>query len=202
MENLKKEYESDVMKALANSRTPESDGIKLIIEKMWSEERLADFVDKRHHSLCEKCPRIIQAGMSKKEAAGIMGAIYALVEGVRLLAEKLALMCLAVAFLALAGCRVVEVENHGEEVVLGADGKPVMLADGRVQTISRGWSVYHGQHWMMTRADSLTASVKAGEIAFSLNGLNSDPSTNVVALVETSAKGVGTIAEKVVEAMK
>ncbi len=109
--------------------------------------------------------------------------------------KKLLFMAAIGSIIVSGGCRVVEVENLGEEVVRDTAGKPVMLADGRAQTISRGWRVYHGQHWMTTRADSLEAAVKAGEISFSLNGLNSDPSTNVVAFVDASAQGVGKIAE-------
>lgn len=111
---------------------------------------------------------------------------------------KKIMMFIAIASVAvLAGCRVVEVENKGEEIARDADGKPVTLSDGTIQTVKRGWSVYHGQHWMTTRADSLSAAVKKDEITFALNGLNSEPSSNLVALVDTSLTGVTTLAAKV-----
>ena len=98
----------------------------------------------------------------------------------------------------LAGCRMVEVVNRGEEVVRDADGRPVMLPDGTVQTVKRGWSVYHNQHWMVTEADSLTAHVEAGKIDFALNGLSARPDgTNLNALVVGSLEGAANLAAKV-----
>ena len=80
------------------------------------------------------------------------------------------LAMLAVAFY-FAGCRAVTVENYGEEPVRDAEGKPVTLADGKAQTIKKGWKVHHNQHWMNTAADSINASIKPEEISFSMNGL-------------------------------
>ena len=98
----------------------------------------------------------------------------------------------------VAGCRVVEVENRGEEIARDADGKPVTLQDGTIQTVKKGWSVYHNQHWMVTEADSLTAHVEAGKIDFSLNGLNTRPDgTNLNALVVGSLEGAANLAAKV-----
>lgn len=109
------------------------------------------------------------------------------------------IMAAALAGLAtVAGCRVVEVENRGEEIARDAEGKPVTLQDGTIQTVKRGWSVYHNQHWMVTEADSLTAHVEAGKIDFSLNGLNSRPDgTNLNALVVGSLEGSANLAAKV-----
>jgi len=112
-------------------------------------------------------------------------------------------MCAAILGCAIvSGCRVVEVENKGEEIARDADGKPVLLQDGTIQTVKRGWTVYHNQHWMITEADSLTASVKPSEISFAINGLNSRPDgTNLVALVDTSFSGVNTLVAKVAAAI-
>ena len=106
------------------------------------------------------------------------------------------IMAAALAGLAtVAGCRVVEVENRGEEIARYADGKPVMLPDGKIQTVNKGWSVYHNQHWMVTEADSLAAHVEAGRIDFSLNGLNTRPDgTNLNALVVGSLEGAANLA--------
>ena len=109
------------------------------------------------------------------------------------------IMAMALAGLAaVAGCRVVEVENRGEEIVRDADGKPVTLPNGTIQTVKKGWSVYHNQHWMVTEADSLTARVEAGKIDFALNGLNARPDgTNLNALVVGSLEGAANLAAKV-----
>ena len=96
-----------------------------------------------------------------------------------------------------AGCRVVEVENKGEEVARDGDGQPVLLKDGSIQTVKKGWSVYHNQHWMWTQADSITAGIKKEEVNFAMNGLNTAPSSNLVALVDTSLTGAANLAAKV-----
>ena len=105
--------------------------------------------------------------------------------------KKLMLMiALAACAAAITGCRAVTVENYGEEIARDADEKPVTLADGRIQTVKKGWRVHHNQHWMTTRADSITASVKPEEIAFALNGLNTQPSEELNKLVGTSLDGL------------
>lgn len=97
-----------------------------------------------------------------------------------------------------SGCRVVEVENFGEEVVRDADDKPVTLPDGHIQTIKKGWSVYHNQHWMITQADTIEAKVKPEEIAFALNGLNTKPDAEgVKGLVQASLEGSANLAAKI-----
>lgn len=101
------------------------------------------------------------------------------------------------ALMICGGCRVVEIENKGEEIARDKDGNPV-LVEGKIQTIKRGWSVWHNQHWMMTEADTLTASIKADEIAFALNGLNSKPDgQSLVSLVKESLAGCSELAVKI-----
>lgn len=108
--------------------------------------------------------------------------------------KKLMMMMLAACAAAMmtttTGCRAVTVENYGEEIARDADEKPVTLADGRIQTVKKGWRVHHNQHWMTTRADSITASVKPEEIAFAMNGLNTQPSEELNKLVGTSLDGL------------
>ncbi len=111
--------------------------------------------------------------------------------------KKIMMIIAAASVAVLAGCRVVEVENRGEEIARDADGKPVTLSDGTIQTVKKGWSVYHGQHWMTTKADSLSASVKKEEIDFALNGLNTEPSERLGELVDKSLTGAATLATKV-----
>ena len=90
----------------------------------------------------------------------------------------------------LCGCRAVEVENYGEEIARDAESKPVTLADGRIQTVKKGWRVHHNQHWMNTKADSIEAHIKPEDIAFAMNGLNTQPSEELNKLVGTSLDGL------------
>lgn len=108
------------------------------------------------------------------------------------------LMIAAVLAACAVGCRVVKVENYGEEIARDADGKPVVLVDGRLQTIKKGWSVYHNQHWMITEADQMNAKIKPEAIEFSLNGLNTKPDgENLNALVKNLLDGAAELATKV-----
>ena len=104
-------------------------------------------------------------------------------------------LCLCVT-LAFAGCRVVEVENRGEAVLLGKDGAPVVVA-GKPVKYSLGWSVYHNQHWMVTGFDSLDAYVRGEDIGVKLNGYNAEPSAELRLLVEASLKGAAELAAKI-----
>lgn len=100
---------------------------------------------------------------------------------------------------ALAGCRAVSVNNYGEEVCRDADGKPVTLADGKIQTIKKGWRVHHNQHWMTTDVDNIQARVdeQTGSIDFSMGKLHSEPSEELAKLVDVSLKGATELAAKV-----
>ena len=100
----------------------------------------------------------------------------------------------------LTGCRAVTVENYGEEIARDADDKPVTLADGRIQTVKRGWRVHHNQHWMNTKADSIEAHIKPEDIAFAMNGLNTQPSEELNKMVGTSLDGLTKLAVAVGEA--
>ena len=101
----------------------------------------------------------------------------------------LMMIALAACAAVIAGCRAVTVENYGEEIARDAENRPVTLADGRIQTVKKGWKVHHNQHWMNTTADSVTASVKPEEIAFAMNGLNSQPSEELGKVVEKAFDG-------------
>ena len=103
--------------------------------------------------------------------------------------KKLMMIALAACAAVIAGCRAVTVENYGEEIARDAENRPVTLADGRIQTVKKGWKVHHNQHWMNTTADSVTASVKPEEIAFAMNGLNSQPSEELGKVVEKAFDG-------------
>ena len=109
------------------------------------------------------------------------------------------LMLLAAIALAiiLAGCRSVEVENYGQDYVKMSNGDPV-LVDGKPVLIGKGWSVDHFQHWMITKADTISANVKKDEIDFSMNGLNTQPDAEGLKnLVDVSLKGTAELAAKI-----
>ena len=73
------------------------------------------------------------------------------------------IIIIGLAAAALAGCRSVTVKNYGQEVV---------DVNGKQTVISKGWYVSHWQHWMITRADNISASIKPEEITFGLTGLD------------------------------
>ena len=118
--------------------------------------------------------------------------------------KKLTMMMLAACAAAMmttaTGCRAVTVENYGEEIARDADEKPVTLADGRIQTVKKGWRVHHNQHWMNTKADSIEAHIKPEDISFAMNGLNTQPSEELSKMVGTSLDGLTKLAVAVGEA--
>ena len=109
------------------------------------------------------------------------------------------LMTIAAVAAIFAGCRAITVENYGDDVAKDADGKPVVLADGKAQTIRKGWRVHHNQHWMVTDVDSMEASVdeQTGRIDFKLGKTHTEPSQELTKLVDTSLKGAAELAAKV-----
>ena len=90
---------------------------------------------------------------------------------------------------ALAGCRSVTVENYGQEVV---------DVNGKQTVISKGWYVSHWQHWMITKADNISASIKPEEITFGLAGLDEKSDGDGLAKVVTaSLSGAAELATKI-----
>lgn len=110
--------------------------------------------------------------------------------------KKLMAVAAAAALGLAAGCRVVEVENRGDGVLVDTNGAPV-LVDGKIVKYSKGWNVYHNQHWMATEADSMEARIKPEDISFSVNKLNSKPSEELAKLVDVSLKGAAELAAKI-----
>ena len=111
--------------------------------------------------------------------------------------KKIMFAAFAVAF--MTGCRVVEVENRGEGIVTDANGAPLVV-NGALQKYNKGWNVYHNQHWMMTKADTMEAHIKPDDISFSMNGLDAQPSEYSVKYIDTVFTGTTTLASKVVAA--
>lgn len=64
MEGLKQEIDKDLARKI-NKANPSNkdlaDILKHVVDNMWSEERLADYIYRVHHSLCEKCSRVNSA---------------------------------------------------------------------------------------------------------------------------------------------
>ena len=90
---------------------------------------------------------------------------------------------------ALAGCRSVTVKNYGQEVV---------DVNGKQTVISKGWYVSHWQHWMITRADNISASIKPEEITFGLVGLDEKSDGDGLSkVVSASLSGAAELATKI-----
>ena len=76
MDHLKKRLENDAIDALQKpnpSIKDVRDVLNLIIEKMWSEERLAEYIHQVHDSLCAQCPHV------KGEGGKMSGKLIALI---------------------------------------------------------------------------------------------------------------------------
>lgn len=59
MENVKEQMEASIIQRLNKPNPSNQDigkGLLLIVEKMWSEERLAEFVKSVHEEKCKDCP--------------------------------------------------------------------------------------------------------------------------------------------------
>ena len=99
------------------------------------------------------------------------------------------IIIIGLAAAALAGCRSVTVRNYGQEVV---------DVNGVQTVISKGWYVSHWQHWMITRADNISASIKPEEITFGLAGLDEKSDGDGLAKVVTaSLSGAAELATKI-----
>lgn len=102
--------------------------------------------------------------------------------------------------LAMTGCKSIEVDRRGHQVVFDEQGQVVKDKDGNPVILDKGWSVDYFQHWNWQKFDSLHA--KAGEAELDLNGYEGGASaSNLTALVSTSMDGVARITEKVVAAI-
>lgn len=95
MDNLKKRLEDDAVDAL-NKPNPSikdvRDVLRLVIEKMWSEERLAEYIHQVHDSLCAKCPHVKNGeGKMSGKLIALIGSLVAAVCGLTGAVIKLAL---------------------------------------------------------------------------------------------------------------
>ena len=76
MENVKEQMEASIIQRLNKPNPSNQDigkGLLLIVEKMWSEERLAEYIHQVHDSLCAQCPHV------KGEGGKMSGKLIALI---------------------------------------------------------------------------------------------------------------------------
>lgn len=95
MEHLKKKMEDNAIDALSKpnpSIKDVRDVLNLIIEKMWSEERLAEYIHQVHDSLCAECPHVKgEPGKMSGKLIALIGSLVAAVCGLTGAVVKLAL---------------------------------------------------------------------------------------------------------------
>jgi hypothetical protein len=63
LENVKEQMEASIIQRLNKPNPSNQDigkGLLLIVEKMWSEERLAEFVKGVHEEKCKDCPHKVR----------------------------------------------------------------------------------------------------------------------------------------------
>jgi len=99
--------------------------------------------------------------------------------------------------IALAGCRSMTVENFGSDVVRDADGKPVMLANGEAQTVSKGWRASELAHWTDKDVKDFSAFVERGKLNVTVGSYSENVSKELVPFVKAMFDGAATLAAKV-----
>lgn len=73
MENVKEQMEASIIQRLNKPNPSNQDigkGLLLIVEKMWSEERLAEFVKGVHEEKCKDCPHKVRHASAPIESDG------------------------------------------------------------------------------------------------------------------------------------
>jgi hypothetical protein len=112
-------------------------------------------------------------------------------------------MIVAALVAALAGCKSIEVERHGQQVATYTDTNGVVKAvcdnKGKPVLLDGGWSVDYFQHWNWQKFDELSATAGTG-VSLTINKYESGADSNLVALVSTSLDGLTKLAVAVGEA--
>lgn len=96
MDTVKQQFEANVIQKLSKQEPSNRDlgeVLKLIVEKMWSEERLAQYITQVHNGLCAQCPRCVPDGGGKLSGK-LIALISALVAAVVALAGAVCKMAL------------------------------------------------------------------------------------------------------------
>lgn len=106
--------------------------------------------------------------------------------------KQMTMMALAACAAAMAGCKSIEVERHGQSLatVTDADGKVEIVRDakGNPIVLDGGWCVDYFQHWNWQKFDRLAATAGAG-VSVEINNYESGADSNLVSLVHTSLDG-------------
>lgn len=94
MDHIKKKMEANAIDALSKpnpSIKDVRDVLNLIIEKMWSEERLAEYIHQVHDSLCANCPHVKgECGKMSGKIIALIGSLVTAVLGLTGVVVKLA----------------------------------------------------------------------------------------------------------------
>ena len=95
MDHIKKKMEDNAIDALSKpnpSIKDVRDVLSLIIEKMWSEERLAEYIHQVHDSICANCPHVKgEGGKMSGKLIALIGSLVVAVCGLAGAVVKLAL---------------------------------------------------------------------------------------------------------------
>ena len=95
MEHLKKKMEDNAIDALSKpnpSIKDVRDVLNLNIEKMWSEERLAEYIHQVHDLLCAQCPHVKNdEGKMSGKLIALIGSLVTAVLGLAGAVVKLAM---------------------------------------------------------------------------------------------------------------
>lgn len=92
METVKQEHERNVMARLDRDDPTikdVGDAVKLIIDKMWTEKDMSEFIEQQHNRLCKECPRVGSKSLSTKIIVALVSAISGLVGVIGTLAASL-----------------------------------------------------------------------------------------------------------------
>ena len=85
MDTVKQQFEANVIQKLSKQEPSNRDlgeVLKLIVEKMWSEERLAQYIHQVHDSLCANCPHVNNGeGKMSGKLIALIGALVTAVVG-------------------------------------------------------------------------------------------------------------------------
>lgn len=105
------------------------------------------------------------------------------------------LLCV-IGMIMLQGCRVLKVEDKGEEVLRDKDGNVLVDNQGAVQKVRKGYEIYHNGHWLRTEAEKIDGSMnRDGVMKFTASGLKSDPSEEFNKTMQTYTKAFVEVAQ-------
>lgn len=112
--------------------------------------------------------------------------------------KKLMTIALAACVAVFTGCVSMEVDDYGYEVVRDADGKPLVDANGTVQTVHKGQKWDYNKNMVDQTLDDLAFTRKPGDtITLNLRNYRDNVSPELNKVVETSFKGAAELAAKV-----